>query len=382
MLGPAAPGRRWPDTAFSPGDSRPVRDTRPVYVTGRGQWACRQMALRTRSRSTCLRPTSKGSAALILLASHAPAPPVHPAPVIGAAGRGARSCGITFAQTPVSAGPIPLRWKIPKTLPARDAPGSAGWIARGARCLCSAQVSAGQRRSALADPGHRRLRPLSLTGRKVLAITPGAAGAVVVMALPAWNADHRIPPVRKPRRSGRGGAPGTARWIGRRRTAAGLAVAARVSLPGYVTSAMIREPLRAGDTSRRRCHLPGAAIPREPSGCRPLAMLGPVTSSQESSPFTAMEDVKRLSSRSALLAGRTKSAPRPVLAGTGLSWHRLRRGLRDWLDVCDGLRYREEADGLARQAALARRIRRRRSAARSSSFRPPHTPYFSGRDSA
>ena len=34
------------------------------------------------------------------------------------------------------------------------------------------------------------------------------------------------------------------------------------------------------------------------------------------------------------------------------------------------------------QAALARRIRRRRSAARSSSFRPPQTPYFSGRDSA
>ena len=51
----------------------------------------------------------------------------------------------------------------------------------------SAPVSAGQRRSALADPGHRRL---GLTGRKVLAITPGAAGAVVVMALPPWNADH------------------------------------------------------------------------------------------------------------------------------------------------------------------------------------------------
>jgi len=44
--------------------------------------------------------------------------------------------------------------------------------------------------SALADPGHRRLGPLGLTGRKVLAITPGATGAVVVMALPAWNADH------------------------------------------------------------------------------------------------------------------------------------------------------------------------------------------------
>ena len=178
-------------------------------------------------------------------------------------------------------------------------------------------LSAGQRRSALADPGHRRLGPLSLTGRKVLAITPGAAGAVVVMALPAWNADHRIPPVRKPRRSGWGGAPGTARWIGARRTAAGLAVAARVSLLGYVTSAMIREPLRAGDTPSRRCHVQGAAIPREPSGCRPLAMLGPVTSSRESSPFTAMEDVKRLSSR--YLCSQAGRSPRrgPVLEPVG-----------------------------------------------------------------
>ena len=35
--------------------------------------------------------------------------------------------------------------------------------------------------------------------------------------------------------------------------------------------------------------------------------------------------------------------------------------------------------GPGRQAALARRIRRRRSADRSSSFRPPQVPYFSGR---
>jgi len=133
-----------PDTAFSPGDARPVRDTRPVYVTGRGQWAYRQMALRTRSRSTCLRPTSKGSTALMTPASHAAAPPVHPAPVIGAAGYGARSCGITSGQTSASAGLIPLRWKTAKTLPARDALGSAGWMAL---------LSAGQRRSAPVSPG-------------------------------------------------------------------------------------------------------------------------------------------------------------------------------------------------------------------------------------
>jgi hypothetical protein len=35
--------------------------------------------------------------------------------------------------------------------------------------------------------------------------------------------------------------------------------------------------------------------------------------------------------------------------------------------------------GPAGQAALARRIRRRRSADRSSSFSPPQVPYFSGR---
>jgi hypothetical protein len=34
------------------------------------------------------------------------------------------------------------------------------------------------------------------------------------------------------------------------------------------------------------------------------------------------------------------------------------------------------------QAALARRMRRRRSAERSSSFSPPQVPYFSGRETA
>lgn len=40
------------------------------------------------------------------------------------------------------------------------------------------------------------------------------------------------------------------------------------------------------------------------------------------------------------------------------------------------------SDGCYPQAAFARRIRRRRSAERSSSFSPPHVPYFSGRDTA
>ena len=206
LLGPAAPGRRWPDTAFSPGDARPVRDTRPVYVTGRGQWACRQMALRTRSRSTCLRPTSKGSAALIVLASHAPAPPVHPAPVMGAAGRGARSCGITSAQTSVSAGLIPLRWKIPKTLPARDAPGSAGWVARRARWPCSARVSPDQPGSAPVSAGSAPVSPGQRRSARVSAGQPGSApvspgqpwriqatGGSVSRGGRCWQS-HQVPP--------------------------------------------------------------------------------------------------------------------------------------------------------------------------------------------
>ena len=147
----------------------------------------------------------------------------------------------------------------------------------------------GRRRSALADPGHRRL---ALTGRKVLAVAPGAAGAVVVMTLPARNADH--------------------------------APIFSLSSSRYLLAAV-----------SGRCLWP--------------------------------------------LSGRGQD---DVRAAPGPSWPRVRRGRRDWLDACAGLLYREEAGRQACQAALARRIRRRRSAARSSSFRPPHTPYFSGRDSA
>ncbi len=185
LLGPAAPGRRWPDIAFSPGDIRPVRDTRPVYVTGRGQWACRQMALRTRSKSTCLRPTSKGSAALIVLASHAPARPVHPAPVIGAARRGARSCDFTSAQTSVSAGLIPLRWKTPRTLPPRDAPARRAGAPAGPdgpgqrRSARGGRVSAGRRSSARVSAGKRGSagQRVSPGQRRSARVSAGAAGS-------------------------------------------------------------------------------------------------------------------------------------------------------------------------------------------------------------
>ena len=47
-------------------------------------------------------------------------------------------------------------------------------------------------RSALTDPAERRLRPGGhRSGRRlVLAVAPGATRAVLVMMLPAWNADH------------------------------------------------------------------------------------------------------------------------------------------------------------------------------------------------
>ena len=65
---------------------------------------------------------------------------------------------------------------------------------------------------------------------------------------------------------------------------------------------------------------------------------------------------------------------RPVAAGAAAGLRRERPPLeRRWA----GLRRRPRP--AAGQAALARRIRRRRSADRSSSFSPPHVPYFSGR---
>jgi hypothetical protein len=46
------------------------------------------------------------------------------------------------------------------------------------------------------------------------------------------------------------------------------------------------------------------------------------------------------------------------------------------------IRFPARGVGREHQAALARRIRRRRSEARSSSFRPPQVPYFSGLEMA
>jgi hypothetical protein len=56
--------------------------------------------------------------------------------------------------------------------------------------------------------------------------------------------------------------------------------------------------------------------------------------------------------------------------------------LRGGLFQLRPIRFPARGVGRERQAALARRIRRRRSEARSSSFRPPQVPYFSGLEMA
>ena len=65
------------------------------------------------------------------------------------------------------------------------------------------------------------------------------------------------------------------------------------------------------------------------------------------------------------------------------------RGERDLRDTAYGTRHRwlrvapwSGFRVVLVQAAFARRMRRRRSAERSSSFSPPQVPYFSGRDTA
>lgn len=55
---------------MSPGGQGTGRSTRPPCGMGGGQRPCRQTALRTRSRSICLRATRRGSAAVTYEASH------------------------------------------------------------------------------------------------------------------------------------------------------------------------------------------------------------------------------------------------------------------------------------------------------------------------
>jgi hypothetical protein len=89
--------RRPPGRQSAQDARRLAHDTRPVTSRAGGQRTCRQMALRTRSRSTCRRATSRGSAALIFLASHVDARPVQAAPACRAAAGAAVRCDVTQA---------------------------------------------------------------------------------------------------------------------------------------------------------------------------------------------------------------------------------------------------------------------------------------------
>ena len=145
------------------------------------------------------------------------------------------------------------------------APAPTGWPAGGLAC---------RRSSALADPAERWLGS-GWPRRLMLAVAPGAARAILVVTLPAGNADH-----------------------------AGL-------LCGSAAAKSAGSPHGTGRLPAER--LTGAMVLpcQVPAGSRP------------------------------------------------------------------GERHVSEP-----QAAFARRMRRRRSADRSSSFRPPQVPYFSGRDTA
>ena len=151
---------------------------------GQCQRPCRQAALRTRSRSTCLRATRRGSAALTPRASHERARHVETSSRSELnrcpGGRTARALSVpTKGANPRPAGPIP--------------PGAVTFgKVLVTKVLASRPVPA-RRWSALADPAERASVPgwLRQRGeREVLAVAPGASGAVLVVLAAAGRADH------------------------------------------------------------------------------------------------------------------------------------------------------------------------------------------------
>jgi hypothetical protein len=202
------------------------------------------MALRTRRRSTCRRTTSSGSVTVIATASHVTTKMSNAMSGMWTA-RGVTSVGMPVAT-----------WQFQPLFPRQGVLGVPGPGRPGV--------------SALPDPAEQGLRR-GLRRRLMLAVAPGTAGAVLMVALPARDADH---------------APYCAAFSGC--------------------------SLRAQQKRPRPCY----RCSRSACGCSRLV----------------------------------QTQIRLVRAGP--------------------------------QAAFARRIRRRRSAERSSSFRPPHVPYFSGRETA
>src|ERR1700730_9315285 len=120
--------------------------------------ASRQMALRTRRRSTCRRTTSRGSVTLITPESHVTDLAVQAASGMWTVPR-VTSSAIRVATC--------LRWPL---FPAAN-PGIIPGLA-------------------LAEPAKRRLSAIVPRRRLVLAVAPGAARALLVVPLPTRDADH------------------------------------------------------------------------------------------------------------------------------------------------------------------------------------------------
>jgi uncharacterized membrane protein YcfT len=138
------------------------------------------MALRTRRKSTCLRTTSMGSVTLTSAGSHICVRSVQPRWVTVAATSGT--------------------WEV---IPAGDVKVVTVWR----RLACPLLVLPALVLPALAlpDPAQRRLdRVLARVLRgQVLAVAPGAAGAILVVPLAARNADHGLIVASSGRRGGR-----------------------------------------------------------------------------------------------------------------------------------------------------------------------------------
>ena len=131
------------------------------------------MALRTRRRSTCRRTTSSGSVTVIAAALHATTLNVQSMSGMWTV-RSVTSVGMTVATCGVQ--PLfPLHLVLGVVL---------GVVLDGPRGTTGAV-------SALPDPAERRLGR-GLRRGLMLAVAPGAAGALLMVALPARDADHAL----------------------------------------------------------------------------------------------------------------------------------------------------------------------------------------------
>ena len=143
----------------------PASHTRPAEIRAGDQRASRQMALRMRKKSMCRRPTSNGSVTLMKPGSHVTIRAVQAASGMWTAGR--VTAGAIRVATFPAAAPIP---RSPRPFGSRG--GSL----------------------ALPDPAERRLgswlRLRCVGRRQMLAVAPGAARALLMVLLPARNADH------------------------------------------------------------------------------------------------------------------------------------------------------------------------------------------------